>query len=165
MESEEGRVYLVKFDDRHYKIGKSKIIPKRIKAFKGKKPIVIHSILSNEPYRLETYFHRRFADKRILDELFELNEDEIKVFQSVSKVFYHKYIDNIAVNITEDEYWNKYFHVEQENARLEMITKAMSYDRKELREKISSLTEQELDIIIDKIMEYAGPLSYSGSLG
>ena len=75
-------VYLLK-DLEHasaYKIGKTNNPHRRFKNFDTIWPFdyeVVHIIKSYNPYELEAGLHRKYADKRIRGEWFELDDDEI----------------------------------------------------------------------------------------
>jgi hypothetical protein len=62
----DGAVYMLKLG-RHYKIGKSFRVPQRHREIAielPEKPGVIHVITTDDPSGIESYWHRRFAEKR-----------------------------------------------------------------------------------------------------
>ncbi len=84
----EGIVYLLKAGP-HYKIGKSVNFEKRLTQIKLQLPHaveVIHVIHAADHSKAESYWHRRFIARRLNGEWFELNQDEIAEFKSVSKM-------------------------------------------------------------------------------
>lgn len=79
----DGFVYLIK-SGRHFKIGKANSIDERHRQLKIQLPQaaeVIHKIKTDDPYGIEAYWHRRFADKRLNGEWFALSTDDIKAFR------------------------------------------------------------------------------------
>lgn len=75
-------VYVLKCND-YYKIWccKSKDVTRRLKEIIPMCPIqiTIHKILHSEDvYKLENYYHRKFKSKRVHFEWFLLNDDDIK---------------------------------------------------------------------------------------
>ncbi len=84
-----GEVYLLK-SGRYYKIGKTNDIVRRGKELKIQLPekcTLIHSIITDDPSGIETYWHKRFASKRMQVEWFDLNSSEIKAFKRWKKIF------------------------------------------------------------------------------
>lgn len=79
----DGFVYLIK-SGRNFKIGKAKSVDLRYRQLKIQLPQaaeVIHRIKTDDPYGIEAYWHRRFADKRLNGEWFALSADDIKAFR------------------------------------------------------------------------------------
>ena len=79
----DGFVYLIK-SGRHFKIGKANSVEGRHRQLKIQLPQtaeVVHRIKTDDPYGIEAYWHRRFADKRLNGEWFELSADDVKVFR------------------------------------------------------------------------------------
>ncbi|MBS1816640.1 MAG: GIY-YIG nuclease family protein [Acidobacteria bacterium] len=79
----DGFVYLVK-SGRHFKIGKANSVEERHRHLRIQLPQaaeVIHRIKTDDPYGIEGYWHRRFADKRLNGEWFELSVDDVKAFR------------------------------------------------------------------------------------
>jgi hypothetical protein len=79
----EGFVYLIK-SGRHFKIGKANSVEARHRQLKIQLPQVaevVHRIKTDDPYGIESYWHRRFADKRLNGEWFALSAEDIKAFR------------------------------------------------------------------------------------
>ena len=79
----DGFVYLIK-SGRHFKIGKANSVEARHRQLKVQLPQaaeVVHRIKTDDPYGIESYWHRRFADKRLNGEWFALSADEVKAFR------------------------------------------------------------------------------------
>lgn len=79
----EGFVYLIK-SGRHFKIGKANSVESRHRQLKIQLPqaaAVVHRIRTDDPYGIESYWHRRFADKRLNGEWFALSVEDVKLFK------------------------------------------------------------------------------------
>ena len=79
----EGFVYLIK-SGRHFKIGKANSVEARHRQLKIQLPQaaeVVHRIKTDDPYGIEAYWHRRFADKRLNGEWFALSAEDVKAFR------------------------------------------------------------------------------------
>jgi len=78
-----GEVYLFK-SGRYYKIGKTNDTVRRGNELKIQLPercTLIHSIKTDDPSGIETYWHKRFQAKRMEGEWFDLNSAEVKAFK------------------------------------------------------------------------------------
>jgi len=78
-----GEVYLFK-SGRYYKIGKTNDTVRRGQELKVQLPErvhLIHSIKTDDPRGIETYWHKRFESKRMQGEWFDLSADDIKAFK------------------------------------------------------------------------------------
>lgn len=78
-----GEVYLFK-SGRYYKIGKTDNTVRRgneLRIQLPEKMDLIHSIKTDDPSGVETYWHRRFESKRMQGEWFDLNATDVKAFK------------------------------------------------------------------------------------
>ena len=83
-----GEVYLFK-SGRYYKIGKTNDTVRRGKELRIQLPekcILIHSIKTDDPSGIETYWHGRFEEKRLNGEWFNLSPTDIKAFKNWRRI-------------------------------------------------------------------------------
>jgi len=81
-----GYVYLLRADNGLYKIGKTNYLDRRITDLSIKLPYkldLIHSIESENMDALEQSLHERFADKRVRDEWFALNAEDVEFIKAL----------------------------------------------------------------------------------
>ena len=86
---ERGEVYLYKSSG-HYKIGKTNDTVRRgneIRLQLPEKPLLIHSIATDDPSGVELYWHRRFASKRVNGEWFKLDAGDVRAFKRWRRIF------------------------------------------------------------------------------
>jgi hypothetical protein len=73
-----------------YKIGYTKSLNKRARQIQIELPaetVLIHAILTDDPVGIESYWHKRFADKRTRGEWFKLSKTEIAMFKRWTKIW------------------------------------------------------------------------------
>ena len=91
IESEVGEVYLARHGtQKHYKIGFTKDVMRRgkeISVLLPEKLKLIHSIKTDDPSGVESYWHNRFKNKRMQGEWFELNSQDVKDFKRWKKIY------------------------------------------------------------------------------
>jgi len=78
-----GEVYLFKVG-RHYKIGKTNSVGRReyeLAIQLPEKGVLVHAIKTDDPSGIEEYWHKRFSNRRLNGEWFELSRDEVAAFK------------------------------------------------------------------------------------
>lgn len=84
-----GEVYLFK-SGRYYKIGKTNDTVRRgseLRIQLPEKMDLIHSIKTDDPSGIESYWHKRFESKRMNGEWFNLTSSDVKVFKRWRKIY------------------------------------------------------------------------------
>ena len=79
----DGYVYLIRWEER-YKVGRSDDPSRALKEIRAQLPSsasIVHTIKTDDPVGIEAYWHRRFADKRLRGEWFDLSLADVKAFQ------------------------------------------------------------------------------------
>jgi len=88
VDSEFGYVYMIRMDKWH-KIGKATNILKRtgeLRITLPSKETLIHTIETDDPYGVENYWHRRFADRQTNGEWFLLTSDDVRSFKKWRRI-------------------------------------------------------------------------------
>lgn len=84
-----GEVYLFK-SGRYHKIGKTKDTVRRgseIRIQLPEKVNLIHSIKTDDPSGIESYWHNRFESKRMNGEWFDLSASDVKAFKRWRRIY------------------------------------------------------------------------------
>ncbi|MGN6209908.1 GIY-YIG nuclease family protein [Asticcacaulis sp.] len=81
----EGWVYILKYGD-FYKIGAGSDLERRVKQIATKLPEdgeLLHAIRTDDPFGIEAYWHKRFAEKRAKNnsEFFKLSPKDVRVLK------------------------------------------------------------------------------------
>lgn len=85
-----GFVYLVRGHPGEYKIGRTNLVDRRLSELGATASIeqeLVHAVKTDDPAGIETYWHRRFQDKRMKGEWFKLNSSDVRAFRRWRKIF------------------------------------------------------------------------------
>ena len=85
-----GFVYLVKGHPGEYKIGRTNLVDRRLSELGATASVqqsLIHEIKTDDPAGIETYWHRRFQDKRMRGEWFKLSADDVRAFKRWRRIY------------------------------------------------------------------------------
>jgi hypothetical protein len=88
-DSAPGYVYLIRMDKWH-NIGCTRDILRRqgeLRIALPTKEHLVHTIETDDPFGVEGYWHRRFADRRVQGEWFELTPRDVKAFRLWRKIY------------------------------------------------------------------------------
>lgn len=86
---ESGSIYLLKGNscNKYYKIGKAQDPISRTDTLTVKLPFeveLIHTVKSDQHSKLESFLHRKFSDKRVNGEWFDLNQDDVEYIKNLN---------------------------------------------------------------------------------
>lgn len=82
-QSRDGFVYLLK-SGKHFKIGRTNSLSRREREIGLQLPVAadrIHVISTDDAAGIENYWHRRFSEKRVNGEWFELSSEDVRAFK------------------------------------------------------------------------------------
>lgn len=85
-----GFVYLLRGHRGKYKIGQTASLERRLLELQAASAVElkrIHSIKTDDPVGVETYWHKRFHEKRVRHEWFELNAADVEAFKRWRRIF------------------------------------------------------------------------------
>jgi hypothetical protein len=84
-----GFVYLARGHPGEYKIGRTNLVDRRVSelgATSAVELVPLHEIKTDDAAGVETYWHRRFRDKRMRGEWFRLSPSEVKAFKRWKRI-------------------------------------------------------------------------------
>lgn len=85
-----GFVYLAEGHRGEYKIGRTNLVDRRLGELGAMAPVeyrLIHEIKTDDPAGVESYWHRRFADKRMRGEWFKLTAADVRAFKRWKRLY------------------------------------------------------------------------------
>jgi Meiotically Up-regulated Gene 113 (MUG113) protein len=89
-ETKYGFVYLVRGHPGEYKIGRTNLVDRRLSELGATASIeqeLVHEIKTDDPAGIESYWHRRFQDKRMKGEWFRLSPADVKTFKRWRRIY------------------------------------------------------------------------------
>lgn len=89
-QSKYGFVYLVRGHPGEYKIGRTTLVDRRLSELGATSAIehkLIHEIKTDDPSGIESYWHRRFEEKRMKGEWFKLTPVDLKAFKRWKRIY------------------------------------------------------------------------------
>jgi hypothetical protein len=85
-----GFVYLAEGHRGEYKIGRTNLVDRRLGELGAKAPVeyrLIHEIKTDDPAGVESYWHRRFANKHMRGEWFKLTAADVRAFKRWKRLY------------------------------------------------------------------------------
>ena len=85
-----GFVYLAQGHRGEYKIGRTNLVDRRLGELGAMAPIeyqLVHEIKTDDPAGVESYWHRRFADRRMRGEWFKLTAADVRAFKRWKRLY------------------------------------------------------------------------------
>jgi len=85
-----GFVYLAEGHRGEYKIGRTNLVDRRLGELGAMAAVeyrLIHEIKTDDPSGVESYWHRRFADKRMRGEWFKLTAADVRAFKRWKRLY------------------------------------------------------------------------------
>jgi hypothetical protein len=85
-----GFVYLAEGHRGEYKIGRTNLVDRRLGELGAMAPIeyrLVHEIKTDDPAGVESYWHRRFADRRMRGEWFKLTAADVRAFKRWKRLY------------------------------------------------------------------------------
>ncbi|MEX2647237.1 MAG: GIY-YIG nuclease family protein [Gaiellaceae bacterium] len=85
-----GFVYLAKGHRGEYKIGRTNLVDRRLGELGAMAPVeyrLVHEIKTDDPAGVESYWHRRFADKHMRGEWFRLTAADVRAFKRWKRLY------------------------------------------------------------------------------
>lgn len=85
-----GFVYLVRGHPGEYKVGRTNLVDRRLSelgATASIEQVLLHEIKTDDPAGVESYWHKRFAEKRMRGEWFKLNAEDVQAFKRWRRLY------------------------------------------------------------------------------